>query len=242
MAYPQSGQSSSHHGKLRCGTALVIWALLVPCLVQAQFIHIFEVDENRAPKTDRFDPSSYKYVSPAQLQKQQDANKRLEAAAAPSTPPPTTPRPRHQSASVPEYRATQPPSTTASRQSNDGRQSFSRADNAYNAHLAEQEGRQMTPLASPPPTQPPTTPVTYMQPISRILAFNNSANEIPAQSEMELRKQIRGIAQSENRYSRTTPLRVSAQNQRQYVVSQWTLSLCNFNWRAHHYTRKGQLR
>ena len=203
----------------QCFSALVICAaLLVPCLVQAQFIHIFEVqDENRAPKSDLFDPSSYKYVSPAQLQKQQEANKLVETATASPTPrptPPPTARPvQPASAPVPEYRATPPPASNS--YASDPIRS-----NAYSSHVAEQP-RVHHSTPAPVPTQPPAAsqPVTYMQPISRILA-NISANEIPAQSEMELRKQIRGQQQSEKRYSRTTtPLRVSAQNQRQYVVS-----------------------
>ncbi|KAH9417980.1 hypothetical protein DERP_008234 [Dermatophagoides pteronyssinus] len=65
--------------------SLLLALILLYCLtgiqifVHGQFIHIFEVqDENRAPKSDLFDPSQYKYVSPSQLQKQQEQNKLLQ--------------------------------------------------------------------------------------------------------------------------------------------------------------------
>ncbi|KAJ6215518.1 hypothetical protein RDWZM_010018 [Blomia tropicalis] len=59
----------------RTSSLLIGFVLLLTIVnnINGQFIHIFEVqDENRAPKSDLFDPAQYKYVSPAQLQKQQD--------------------------------------------------------------------------------------------------------------------------------------------------------------------------
>ncbi|UXI22287.1 hypothetical protein NH340_JMT08230 [Sarcoptes scabiei] len=53
--------------------------ILSSSIANGQFIHIFEIqDENRAPKSDLFDPSQYRYVSPSQLQKQQEQNKLLQ--------------------------------------------------------------------------------------------------------------------------------------------------------------------
>ncbi len=275
--------------------ALLVQLVSLPSLlVSSQFIHIFEVqDENRAPKSDLFDPAAYKYVSPAQLQKQQQANKLLQAAAATaaSPPPPPTSRPSTASSSssasaseqpirlhpnnVPEYRSSpsSSPSSSSSRSSSSQQHqhvptitlddpraneitlsartlSSIPRENAYTSHghhhhhhhsLSSPAPTVAPATLSPPPSpsssspfssspsspsssssssylQPSSSTTTYMQPISRVLA--NISNEIQAQSEMELRKQIRGLQQSENRYSRTTtPLRVSAQNQRQYVVS-----------------------
>lgn len=191
-------------------------------LTTGQFIHIFEVqDENRAPKSDLFDPAQYKYVSPAQLQKQQEQNKLLQPKPSP-TPASAGSKPRQPptAAAVPELRSLTSPVSLA----NDVRVNEiatgpaavrGRNENAYTL-MGGNTPLPTTPL--PPATPPPTTTqsVTFMQPISRILA-NITANEIPEQFEMELRKQIR-MQQSENRYSRTQPLRVSAQNQRQYVV------------------------
>lgn len=206
---------------------------LVSSVARAQFIHIFEVqDENRAPKSDLFDPSQYKYVSPAQLQKQQAANKLQQTQAAPVTVKPAPSRqsvpkpPPPPTVSVPEMRRMSEPTPSSVLYSTDARlneisNGFS-SEKPTGARSRHQNAYSTAEAASAPPSS--QTPMTYMQPISRILS-NISANEISGHIEAELRKQIRmhhqqQQPQSENRYSRgTTPLRVSAQNQRQYVVS-----------------------
>lgn len=198
----------------------LLLCILVSSLVHCQFIHIFEVqDENRAPKSDLFDPAQYKYVSPAQLQKQQEQNKLLQAPT-PSVKPPTPNGSRYQTQLVPETRGPVNTSMSPVSLAHDVRLNeiashvtSSPSRRSHNAYSMVPSGPTEAPTTSTPAT---THSITYMQPISRILA-NISTNEIPEQFEMELRKQIR-MQQSENRYSRTTPLRVSAQNQRQYVV------------------------
>ncbi|KAI2802665.1 hypothetical protein BLOT_010124 [Blomia tropicalis] len=235
----------------RTSSLLIGFVLLLTIVnnINGQFIHIFEVqDENRAPKSDLFDPAQYKYVSPAQLQKQQD-KLTFNQSVGVSQQQSLKPRPISSSSSLAPAPTNRPLVTIGS----DYRTPIPRSTSSHNSYSA---GVTSAPVSRPSQT-PTATTTTYMQPISRILA-NMTGNTLPTSpSEMELRKQIRlqhsppsssssssslsssasssplspyvniSLSQSsENRYSRltnnnlstTTPLRVSAQNQRPYVV------------------------